>query len=152
MSLSNDMGFVMRSHLLAASIIARHQMPEHKILDDRELGILRQFCANPAKKDEVLMKHDMVDKSRKPAGSSAQQLSSLAGHCVARHGTENPALNEEEIEMLRNWFERGGPENGHAKLDGRKRHFEGLKKARVTGSMKWRDEEGVAIGIQYGET
>ncbi|MCJ1296008.1 hypothetical protein MMC34_007573 [Xylographa carneopallida] len=115
MSLSNDMGFVMRSHLLAASIIARHATPENQILDDNELGILQEFCADPAKKDELLLKHGMNEVG-KPAGSGTQDMGSLAGHCVARHGTDNPALNDEEIRMLRNWFERGGAGSGEVKV------------------------------------
>ena len=116
MSLSNDMGFVIRSHLLAASIIARQHNPDTRIFDDSELDLLQEFCANPTKREEILVKHDMVDESGTPAGSRAQKTGSLAGFCIARHGTDNPALQEAEIEMLRNWFHRGGAGDRGAKL------------------------------------
>ncbi|MCJ1473569.1 hypothetical protein MMC13_002220 [Lambiella insularis] len=107
-SLSNNMGEVIRDHLLAASIIARHNTP-NDILDDSELSILEDFCADPTRKDAVMRDHGVLID---PVGKN-----SLAGYCVSRHGTENPAFLDEEIEMLRAWFGRGGRKEGGMKLN-----------------------------------
>lgn len=33
----------------------------------------------------------------------------LVGFLVARHGTDDPAFDEKDLEMLRGWFGRGMP-------------------------------------------
>ena len=54
----------------------------------------------------------MNDGPGEELGSGAQQKGSLAGYVIARNGTERPALGEEEVVMLREWFEKGGAGEG----------------------------------------
>lgn len=105
------MGYVVNSHLLAASIISRHNTPDD-ILDTTELSLLREFCINPSQADAILRSHDMIDGPGDELGSKAQQKGSLVAYVIARHETERPALSEEEVAMLKDWFEKGGAGEG----------------------------------------
>jgi hypothetical protein len=103
------------SHTLAAEIIARHN-DACPIFDSRELELLRRFCADPSAKEAVLRDRDMLDEPGDWPGKKAQSVhGSLAGFAIAKHGTETPALEEREIEMLRKWFESGAAD---ARIDG----------------------------------
>lgn len=52
----------------------------------------------------------MLDEPGMQPGTVAQRTrGSLAGYCIATHGVEGrEALTQEEIESLREWFEKGG--------------------------------------------
>ncbi|KAL9107688.1 MAG: hypothetical protein Q9187_008393 [Circinaria calcarea] len=116
---TNNMGLLISTHTLGPSIIARHNTPA-AILDASELSLLRSFCLDPSRKDTILREHDvvddqgqlrehdMVDTQGQGVGIKAQRGVSLAGYVIGRHGTERPALSEEEVGMLREWFESGG--------------------------------------------
>ena len=112
-------GEMIRSHTLAAEIIARHNDP-CPILDSSELTLLRRFCADPSAKEAVLRDRDMLDEPSDWPGKRAQsKYGSLAGFTIARHGTQTPALEEREIEMLRKWFESGAADATIDGTDGR---------------------------------
>jgi hypothetical protein len=108
-------GEMIRSHTLAAEIIARHH-DACPILGSSELTLLRRFCADPSAKEAVLRDRDMLDEPGDWPGKKAQSKhGSLAGFAIARHGTETPALQDREIEMLKKWFESGAVD---ARIDG----------------------------------
>jgi len=108
--LSNNAGAgpMLRSHTLAYNLILR----PHEIFDDESQGfkILRKFCLDPSKKDDVLKEYGMLDEPGEEPGTRAQAArGSLAGYCVATYGTEKSAFDVQEMELLRMWFEKGGP-------------------------------------------
>jgi hypothetical protein len=112
-------GEMIRSHTLAAETIARHH-DACPIFDARELTLLRRFCADLAAKEAILRDRDMLDELGDWPGKNAQSKhGSLAGFVVARHGSETPALEEGEIEMLREWFESGAADARINGTDGR---------------------------------
>lgn len=91
---------MLKSHTLAAEIIARDDRRENEILDEAELVILDRFCAQPGARDEILRNaHEAGIYSGAEGGQT-----SLACYVVAQHGTARPALLDEEIERLRAWF------------------------------------------------
>lgn len=94
------------SHTLAASIISG-QGTSHDFLDAEELAMLRRFCFDPSTQDAILVDQDIKDEVGQTPGTKAlQQRRSLAGLIIARHGTSEPALTQDEIQELRKWFER----------------------------------------------
>ena len=40
-------------------------------------------------------------------GTKASQNGSLVGVCIARHGTEHYVFREQDMEMLKEWFDGG---------------------------------------------
>ncbi|KAK0267238.1 hypothetical protein LTR91_010595 [Friedmanniomyces endolithicus] len=96
-----------QAHTLANSIISRHQT-NHAILGAPELVLLRQFCIDPSvsKRDAILAEHAMVDEpGARPGKKAAESKGSLVGLMIARYGTHDPALEDWEWEMLREWFD-----------------------------------------------
>ena len=78
-----------------------------------ELELLRRFSANPSitTRDAILAEHDWIDDpSQLPGTKAAEKNGSLAGCCIARHGTDIQAFDERDLEMLREWFGKGMPE------------------------------------------
>jgi hypothetical protein len=71
---------------------------------------LHKFCLDLRKKDDVLRDFGMLDLPGEAPGTRAQVArGSLAGYCVATYGTEKSAFDEQEVELLKMWFEKGGP-------------------------------------------
>lgn len=109
---------MIRLHTLAAEIIGRHN-DACPILDPSELTLLRRFCADPSAKEAILRDRDMLDDAGDWPGQKAQSKhGSLAGFAVARHGTETPALEDREIEMLKEWFGSGAADARIDRTDG----------------------------------
>ena len=104
-------GEMIRDYALASNIISRHGTDDDAVLDGSELGRLHRFCADPSAKDTILHDDDMVDEADAEPGTHAQQKGSLVGFCIAKHGTSKPALQEAEIERLRDWFETGAADD-----------------------------------------
>lgn len=109
-----SVGSALKSHTMAADIINRDKVGtsitdinDQRILDASNLALLQRFCAAPSTKDEILRDEDMLDSPGDKVGSKALSKGHLVGYMIARHDTENPALEDREIEMLREWFERG---------------------------------------------
>lgn len=71
--------------------------------------MLKEFCRDPSNNDAILVDHDMKDEGdQRPGTKATQQRGSLVGLIAARHGTSEPALTEDEVQELRDWFGQGG--------------------------------------------
>ncbi|WYZ40219.1 hypothetical protein EsH8_IV_000560 [Colletotrichum jinshuiense] len=86
------------THTLAREIISRNNDP-CPILDADELALLSQFVADPSQARALLEARGLADEPTK-AGS-------LVAYVVSLHGTDKAALTDEEIKVLREWFENG---------------------------------------------
>jgi hypothetical protein len=105
---------MIRTHTLAAEMSDRHHDKDN-ILDDSALAMLRRFSTAPSTKDQILWDIDIVDEPGDEPGTRANHhYSSHVGYCIARHGTKNPVFNDDEVQMLRMWFESGGPDEAIA--------------------------------------
>lgn len=94
------------SHTLGYNIMQR----PHEILDAKAFALLRRFCLNPEDKEEMLREWDMVDEKGAEPGTRANgEKGSLIGVVVARWGTGKSVFGKEEVGLLREWFEKGGP-------------------------------------------
>ncbi|KAK4502008.1 hypothetical protein PRZ48_007819 [Zasmidium cellare] len=89
---------------LAASVINGHGT-EDDVFDDRCLDLLDTFCADPsiATRDRMAAENGWGD------GGTAAGKGDLVGYLVLRHGTDNPAFDERDLDMLKAWFEKGRP-------------------------------------------
>lgn len=94
---------MLNTHTLGKETIARHGT-ENAIFDDNELAFLREYCADPSKKDEIMHGRGMADKVGQEPGFTASHVKgSLVGYAIA-----TGALSDEEVLDLREWFEKGG--------------------------------------------
>jgi hypothetical protein len=89
-----SMGYLIQHHQLAAKIIEAHPQHPANILDRTELAMLREYVNAPETKVDILRARgieveDFDDKA----------TNSLVAYCLVRD-----KFNEEEIEMLREWF------------------------------------------------
>lgn len=92
---------MLATHTLAKEIIARHNDP-CPIFDDENIAFLGEFVADPTAAQSLLEARGLTDEEK------VRNSRSLVAHVVARHGTENPALTDEELATLKQWFESGG--------------------------------------------
>jgi len=99
---------MLRSHTLAQNTISRHNTDD-AIFGSQELDLLREYCADPSRKDEILRKRDMLDNPGDEVGTRAHEKGSLAGYAIVAG-----ALTGDQVEMLRAWFEKGGDVEGTA--------------------------------------
>lgn len=95
---------MIRDKTLAANIIKFHDHPtSDSILDEENLGVLQRFVEDPSKREEILK-----DEGIEPQESLKGKQASLAAYAVWAHGREDMnggMLKEEDLEMLRLWFE-----------------------------------------------
>ena len=108
-------GEQIRDHKLATSIINGHQAGEDEVLDSSALDLLHRFCADPSTstRDAIVAEHGWTDAPGDKPGTKAADDGNLAGHCIARYGTEYPAFDDKDIEMLKKWFGQGMPVGEH---------------------------------------
>ena len=95
------------SHTLAKEIIERHNDP-CPVLDDSCIHELRQFVNDPSRAQELLRELDFLDSPGVKPGETVSSKGSLTGYIMATYGTDKSALTDEEILMLKEWFENGG--------------------------------------------
>jgi len=103
---SKGAGPMLKSHTLGYNLMIR----PHAIFDSNAFAILRRFCLDPSTKDSILSDYDLVDDPDAEPGTRANKAKGgLAGYCVATYGTEKSALEAQEVKLLKEWFEKGGP-------------------------------------------
>ncbi|KAK4971942.1 hypothetical protein LTR66_011351 [Elasticomyces elasticus] len=90
-----------QAHTLANLIISRYNTNE-AVLDSSELALLRLFCTDQSvsNRDAILVERDMVDEPGIRPGEKAAR-----SFVIARYGTHDPALQEWEWKMLKEWFD-----------------------------------------------
>ncbi|KAL9071748.1 MAG: hypothetical protein Q9161_004012 [Pseudevernia consocians] len=98
---------MLETRTFAPTVISNHNT-SNAIFDDTQLAILREFSADPSKKDEILSQHDMTDAPGDRPGQKAAEKGSLTGVVIARYGTSETAFQDGDIEKLNEWFESGG--------------------------------------------
>ncbi|KAI8251548.1 hypothetical protein K4K58_008693 [Colletotrichum sp. SAR11_239] len=86
------------THTLAQEIIKRNNDP-CPILDEDELALLSQFVADPSQAGALLRARGLAEEPTKSG--------SLVAHVISLHGTDKAALTNEEITLLKEWFENG---------------------------------------------
>lgn len=105
-----DTGDQIRNHTLVPSIINNHATDGNMVFDSAGLSQLQRFALDPSSRNQILQENDWVDEEGQRPGTKANERSgSLSGYLIARHGTENPALDDTDIELLRKWFVEGMP-------------------------------------------
>lgn len=92
------------SHTLAQEIIQRHGGP-YPVFDDECIEELRRFISDPSRAQHLLREMGIIDAE---GNSTPAAKSSLTGHIMTRHGTDEPALTGDEIHALKEWFDNGG--------------------------------------------
>jgi hypothetical protein len=98
---------MLANHTLAQEIIARHNDP-CPILDDDELSLLQQFIAKPSEARSILANRAVADDSGDSSSDNTKNSGSLVAYVMSKHETDNVGLTDDEIVMLREWFESGG--------------------------------------------
>ncbi|KAF1923623.1 uncharacterized protein M421DRAFT_425681 [Didymella exigua CBS 183.55] len=95
---------MVRDKTLAANIIKFHNHPtSDSILDGENLSLLQRFVEEPSKREQVLR-----DEGIEPEESLKGKQASLVAYAVWAHGREEMnggILKEEDLELLRLWFE-----------------------------------------------
>lgn len=75
------------------------------------LTLLKRFVLGRSeeRRNEILSERDWLDEDGKPSRSALDRDGSLVGYLIARYGTENPALDERDWELLDEWMTKGMP-------------------------------------------
>ncbi|KAL0937295.1 uncharacterized protein CTRU02_207026 [Colletotrichum truncatum] len=89
---------LLANHTLAKEIIERNDGPE-PVLDSNELALLEQFVNDPSKANAILESKGLSTKPK--------QSGSLVAYVISLHGTDSPALSNEDINSLKEWFAGG---------------------------------------------
>jgi hypothetical protein len=89
----------MENHKLASQVIATRPMRPADIFDDQELVLLRTYVNDPDKRKDILAERDLWDDDPKVQEAKTMVSGSLTCYAISRE-----AFNEEELEMLREWF------------------------------------------------
>jgi len=102
----NGAGPMIKTHTLGYNLLIR----PHEIFDSNAFALMHRFCMDPSTRDAILRDYDMVDDPEAKPGTRANvEKGSLAGYCVATYGTDASVLEEQEVNLLKEWFEKGGP-------------------------------------------
>ena len=104
-----------RDHKLACSIINFHGTPD-EVFEHHLLDLLARFTASISvtARDEILKEHGWVDEpGARPGEKAVSKDGSLMGYLIARYGTQEPALDKRDWELLREWCGQGMPVGEH---------------------------------------
>ncbi|KAI1622984.1 hypothetical protein EDD37DRAFT_651173 [Exophiala viscosa] len=110
-----DTGEQIREHKLACSAINLHGT-EDAVFDDTQFNLLKQFTDNISSenRDAILQENGWTDEpDSRPGMKAAANGGSLSGLLIARYGTEDPALDDRDWGLLKDWLERGKPTGQH---------------------------------------
>jgi hypothetical protein len=105
-------GEQIRNHQLATSIINGHRNGINDVFCPGSLEILQRFCVSDpsSARDEIAKEKGWA---MGPDQIIAQAVKGdLAGYVIMRHGTDDPVFDARDLEMLKDWFEKGMPSGG----------------------------------------
>lgn len=114
-TVTGNTGEQIREHKLACSIINLHGT-EDAVFDNESLDFLKTFTQTRslAARDAVLREHAWLDHTGSAVNKQAVlDDGSLSGLLIAKYGTEEPALDERDWELLDEWFAKGMPMGEH---------------------------------------
>lgn len=100
-------GEQIRDHKLAASIINGHGNEEYAVFDEPSLEKLERFVMDPSSSSKLMQEYGWG------SGKAAADKGDLVGYLIGRHGTEDPAFDDRDLEMLKEWFGKGMPVGEH---------------------------------------
>ncbi|ETI26565.1 hypothetical protein G647_03343 [Cladophialophora carrionii CBS 160.54] len=106
-----------RDHKLACSVINLHGT-EDCVFDQASLDFLKRFTDDISieNRDKILVENGWVDPpGARPGSMAARKSGSLSGLLVARYGTDDPALDERDWELLKEWNDKGMPKGEHVR-------------------------------------
>ena len=95
------------SHTLAMEIMQRHGSNE-PVLDDFRIEELRKFVNDPLRANEMLQAMESAKSDGLHSDDATAGKGTLTGYIMAQHGTDKAALTEDEIHILKEWFDNGG--------------------------------------------
>jgi len=99
-------GWLIKNNKLAHQIISTHTLAPANVLDPPELALLKRYVNDPSPSaaQKLLEERDMLDtvepEGAKKGIKAQKKYGSLVGYVIANEG-----LSEEEIELLKVWFE-----------------------------------------------
>lgn len=94
------------NHTLAKEVISRADGPEYqRIFDERQLALLRRWCASPESARDFLVEEDQADAPGDQPGTKAMEKGSLVGWLMANSLTGNDRITNDEFKMLQDWFD-----------------------------------------------
>ena len=105
-----DTGDAIRNHYLSTSIVNGHSTVEgNYVFDDANLQLLKKFCESPtvSNRDAIMAQRGFV------TAQDAADAGGLTYYVIGRHGTEDPAFDDRDIELLQEWFHQGMPAEQH---------------------------------------
>lgn len=105
-----DTGDSIRNHYLSTSIINGHSAEEgNYVFDNDNLQLLKRFCVLPtvSNRDAILAERGYSDPL------DAANAGSLTCFVIGRHGTDDPAFDNRDLELLQDWFDKGMPVGQH---------------------------------------
>lgn len=108
-------GEQIRDHKLACSIINLHGT-EDCVFDQANLDLLKRFTDNLSveNRDDILVELGWIDpEGERPGMTAVKKSGSLTGLLIARYGTEDPALDARDWELLKEWNDKGMPTGQH---------------------------------------
>jgi hypothetical protein len=115
--LPGDTGEQIREHRLACSVINLHGT-EDCVFDQANLDFLKRFTDDISieNRDKILEENGWVDPpGERPGMTAARKSGSLSGLLIASYGTDHPALDERDWELLKEWNDKGMPLGQHVR-------------------------------------
>ena len=110
-----DTGEQIRDHKFACSAINLHGTTDC-VFDDERLDELERFTRSRsvAIRDQIVAEKDWADgPGVSRFGQTVASKGSLTGYLIVRYGTEDPALDERDWELVDEWFQKGRPVGMH---------------------------------------
>lgn len=85
------------------------------MFDQSELDLLKTFASRPSMdvRDQILREKGWIDQPGEQGHQAVRKAGSLVGFMIARYGTDDPALDDRDWELLHEWVAKGMPTEQH---------------------------------------
>jgi hypothetical protein len=110
-----DTGEQIREHKLACSIINLHGT-DNAVFDQGNLDLLKSFTDDISleNRNSILQEHGWVDPAgTRPGETAVKKDGSLVGCVIARYASDEPAFDERDWDLVREWMAKGMPVGEH---------------------------------------